>query len=214
VNLSLRHGALVLAAVIAAGCGAAATPSVDPVSSPVATPIPAPTASATATPEPTPAPTPAPTATPTPTPEPTPAPTPTPDVAASLKIAKPFTLGPTGASGMQGEFSFTVGGKEISAVMSGREVFRDGTSKGYAFVEVIEGVTMTAEVFKAAAKGGATNVGGKLTWVRIGGQRVGLIAAPAGSMAMFALDDTIVMAAGMTPAGTKAIVTALIKANT
>ena len=214
--MSRRIVAWLVAAVLLAGCGSgvAAPSAAEPVAGQVAAtattappPPPEPTASPTPTTVPTPTPTPEPTA------KPTASPTAAPDVAADLRIAGPYTLGPTGASGMQGKFSFSVAGKDISAVMSGREVLRGGKQAGFAFVEVIDGITMTSDVYTAAAKGGARNVGGKVSWTKIGGKRVALIKAPAGTMAMFQLGDSLVMAAGTSMPTTKAIITALIKAN-
>ncbi len=179
-----------------------ATPSGTPVPAPTATPVP------TATPDP------AATANPAPSAETTTVPSPAPDAAAGLRIAAPFELvdNPADAA-LQATFTFQVGGTTVEATMSGREIHRLGVVVGVAYAMRIDGVTWNKATFERAARGGANNVDGKLTYARIRGHRVALIKAASGSVALYRLGRDLVMVAGLSMAATKELMTAIIKAN-
>ncbi len=203
--------ATVLAALVLAACTtSSATPG------PTGPPEPAPTAtsgpSAMPTPTLTPTPAPTPAATPTATPDPTA--TPVPDIAGGLQIGSPFELVDNPADPtLQASFTIDIAGVHLEATMRGREVTRRGVVVGYAFVEVIDGLPWTKETFDIAAQGGARNVGGKLTFMKIAGKRVGLIKSSYGAYAMYRLGDSIVLVGAETVALAKTLVSSVIKAN-
>jgi hypothetical protein len=189
----------------------APTPSGTPVPAPTATPVPT---APTATPVPTAPPDPASTPNPAPGAETATAPSPTPDAAAGLRIAAPFELVDNPAdTALQATFTFQVGGTTVEATMSGREIHRLGVIVGVTYAMRIDNVTWNKATFERAARGGANNVDGKLTYTRIHGHRVALIKAASGSVALYRLGRDLVMVAGLSMAATKELMTAIIKAN-
>jgi hypothetical protein len=211
------------AILIVAACGGAS--SVAPTDSPdaVAASLPPrvlPTARPAAVPSPSlPAAVPSPSLPAAVTPSPTPAQTPTPVVSAktgiaALKIGAPYKLVANAANAaLKNSFSFDVAGTHISATMDGREIRKSSVLVGFAFVLEFTGIPMSRQVFDAAAKGGATNAGGTLSFTTISGKRVALIKTPQALVGMYVLHAGIVMVVGVTPDKTKTLLTSVIKAN-
>jgi len=114
---------------------------------------------------------------------------------------------------LTGSFKFDVAGQHIEAAMNGREVWNGSSLVGAAIVMRFTGMPMTTQVFEAAARGGANNVNGRVTYETVLGTRVAYITSPTTSVGMFPLHGSIVMIGGTTATGTKALLASVIKAN-
>jgi len=191
-------GGILAALLVVAGCASAAP------ASPTSTPTAEPTATAVPTAQPTPR--------PTPTVEPTASPKP--EAAARLKIGAPYKLQANPANkALNGSISFDMGGQQAVETISGREITKDGTVVGMVIVLQIDGIPMTDQVFEGGAKGAANNISGKLAYTTVLGERVAMVTAKAGTVALYRLDDLIVMVIGTKAADTKPLLTSVIKAN-
>jgi hypothetical protein len=208
-----RKAALLLLpiAVLIAACsggGTAAVSQPPTQTATVATPPTAPTARPTPVPPPKPSPTPKVTA-PPPEPEVTPV-----DAAAALKIGAPYELRANSANkDLSASFELTIAGVHVTETITGREITNAGKLVGEVLVLQIKGVPVTSEFFEPAVQGAARNVGGTVTYTTIAGVKVALIKATAGTFGMVMLHREILMVIGKKPADTKALTTAVIKAN-
>jgi hypothetical protein len=196
-------GAILLVGACSAGVPATTEP----------TPAPAATPRITFPPRPTPLPTATPAPTPTPDPEPTPVANST-DLASSLKIGKPYRLVDNAANkALTGSFKLDMGGQHIEAAMNGREVWSGSSLVGAAIVMRFTGYPVTSAMFEGAARGGASNVNGKVSYATVLGTRVAYITSTQATAGMFVLHGAIVMVAGTTSATTKTLLASVIKAN-
>lgn len=206
--LSLLPIAVLIAACSGSGTAAVSQPPSQAAASPATV------ATARPTPRPTPVSTPKPSATPTvtaapPEPEATPV-----DAAAALKIGAPYKLRANPANkDLSASFELTIAGVHVTETITGREITNAGRLVGEVLVLQIKGVPVTAEFFEPAAQGAARNVGGTITYTTISGVKVALIKATAGTFGMVMLHREILMVIGKKPADTKALTTAVIKAN-
>jgi len=200
-------------AILVAACSGGGTAAVSQAPSQAAT-VASPTTSPS--PRPTPSPTPILTARPSPTPAVTAAPPePTPvDAAAALKIGAPYKLRANPANkDLSASFELTIAGVHVTETITGREITNAGRLVGEVLVLQIKGVPVTSEFFEPAVQGAARNVGGTVTYTTISGVKVALIKATAGTFGMVMLHREILMVIGKKPADTKALTTAVIKAN-
>jgi hypothetical protein len=205
--LPVALAALLIVSACSSVAGEAAIP-MDTVSPPdiVAAPT------ARPTPRATPRPTPKPSL--KPSPKPAPAATPTPEGAATLKIGAPYRLVANPANqALHGSVSIDLSGAHIVETLSGREIRNGATLVGYALVLDFNGIKMSRELFEAAARGGANNSGGKLSYTTILGRRVAVIISGKVTVDLYALHDSIVMVFGVKAADTKPLLTSVIKAN-
>jgi hypothetical protein len=204
---SSRLAASLLGAILLVGaCSAGGPPAADPTPTPAATPKitfpPRPTALPTATPAPT------------PVAQPTPAAPAVDDLASGLKIGKPYRLVDNPANkALTGSFQLDVAGQHIEAAMNGREVWNSSSLIGAAIVMRFTGHPVTTPMFEGAARGGAANVGGKVSYATVLGTRVAYITSSQATAGMYVLHGSIVMVAGTTSANTKAVLASIIKAN-
>jgi hypothetical protein len=84
---------------------------------------------------------------------------------------------------------------------------------GLVLVMTTDRLTMTRDVFNAAAHAAADSAGGKVAFKTMNGEWVAIVATKDATFGMYALHDEIVLVGG--PIGTDAetLLTAVIKAN-
>lgn len=198
----LAAGALA-ALLLVAGCTDAGTAISGPSASPTASPTPS------ATPKRSPSPTPKPL-----TPTVAPSTVPARDAASGLKIGAPYKLvaNPANAA-LAASFSIDVAGVHIVETMTGREVHRNASLTGLAYVLTFSGIQFNESLFDAAARGAARTTAGKLSFTTILGNRVAFIVTPQASFGLYVLGDTVVMVGAEKLAETKVLLTSVIKAN-
>jgi hypothetical protein len=146
------------------------------------------------------------------------APTPiqTTDAVAAIEIGDPFVLSTNPLNKALTDsfsFSFDVADRHIESKMTGREIRQDGALAGLVLVMTIDRLTMTRDVFNAAAHAAADSAGGKVAFKTILGEWVAIVTTKDATFGMYALHDEIVLVGG--PIGTDAetLLTAVIKAN-
>ena len=205
VRPSHRPGAAALLglALFVGACGASAT----------ATPAPTPTATPTA--EPTATPTPAPTATPTPEPTASPSPSPTVDPAAGLRMVDPYTineLDPAVKAAIQGPMEQSLGAFASVIYVGTREVEKAGTTVGYVMVILFPGGSLGNGGYKSVLAG-ITASGAKFKTVKVGGYQVSTGTSSGVSMALFRVEDAVLMILAPDKAELLPITKALIAAN-
>ena len=188
------------ALLIVAGCGNGPVVSASPTASVPASP------SATGS------------ATPSATPSAALAPTPvqTTDAVAAIEIGAPFVLSTNPLNKALTDsfaFAFDVADRHIESKMTGREIRQDGALAGLVLVMTIDRLTMTRDVFNAAAHAAADSAGGKVVFKTILDEWVAIVTTKDATFGMYALHDEIVLVGG--PIGTDAetLLTAVIKAN-
>lgn len=170
-----------------------------------ATPTPLPTERPTPSPVPTPSPTPV--ASPTPDAEPEPAT----DLASTLRIGLPYKLVANGRNGeLKASFTIDYAGTRIAVVMNGREIWQGGKLVGAALVMEMNGIDMNEEVFEAAARNSGSR---RVTFSTILGERVAFAETAQTTVGMYVLKGRIVMVGGVDPDESKALLTAVIRAN-
>jgi hypothetical protein len=146
------------------------------------------------------------------------APTPvqTTDAVAAIEIGAPFVLSTNPLNKALTDsfsFAFDVADRHIESKMTGREIRQDGALAGLVLVMTIDRLTMTRDVFNAAAHAAADSAGGKVAFKTILDEWVAIVTTKDATFGMYALHDEIVLAGG--PIGTDAetLLTAVIKAN-
>ena len=146
------------------------------------------------------------------------APTPiqTTDAVAAIEIGDPFVLSTNPLNKALTDsfsFSFDVADRHIESKMTGREIRQNGALAGLVLVMTIDRLTMTRDVFNAAAHAAANSAGGKVAFKTILGEWVAIVTTKDATFGMYALGDEIVLVGG--PIGTDAetLLTAVIKAN-
>lgn len=145
-----------------------------------------------------------------------PTPSPTPDPLTALQIGAPFALSTNQLNKAltQGfEFAFDVAGRHIQSTMSGREIRQGGALAGLALVMTFDRLTMTRDIFNAAAHGAADAAAGKVAFSTILGERVAIVTSKDATFGMYALHDQIVLVGGPTGTDAPTLLTAVIKAN-
>ena len=145
-----------------------------------------------------------------------PTPSPTPDPLTALQIGDPFVLSTSqlNKSLIQGfEFGFDVAGRHIQSAMSGREIRQGAALAGLALVMTFDRLTMTRDIFNAAAHGAADAAAGKVAFSTILGERVAIVTSKDSTFGMYALRDEIVLVGGPTGTDAVTLLTAVIKAN-
>ena len=168
---------------------------------------------ATPTPLPTQRPTPSPIATPSPTPvaSPTPAAQPASDLASELRIALPYKLAENrGNRALTASFTFDYAGAHVEVTVNGREIWLGRDLAGVALVMDMSGLEMNEQVFEAAAASGGS---GRATFSTILGETVAFADNGQRTIGMYLLKGRIVMVGGADADATKALLTAVIKAN-
>ena len=198
--------AIVAGLLVVAACAGASDAPVTAIPGPTVVPTP----TARATPRPTPVPTSRPTAKPTPTPSPTPEP----EAAAAVRIGAPYQLVANPANKeLNATISISMGGREITEILTGREIMRGGTKVGTLLVLEFTGVPMNQAAFEAGATGLAKRSGGRLTYATILGWRAAFVTSKAATFGLTLLHRNIVVVTGTKPADTKPLLTSVIKAN-
>jgi hypothetical protein len=146
------------------------------------------------------------------------APTPvqTTDAVAGIEIGAPFVLSTNPLNKALTDsfsFAFDVADRHIESKMTGREIRQDGALAGLVLVMTIDRLTMTRDVFNAAAHAAADSAGGKVAFKTINGEWVAIVTTKDATFGMYALHDEIVLVGG--PIGTDAetLLTAVIKAT-
>ena len=146
------------------------------------------------------------------------APTPvqTTDAVAAIEIGAPFVLSTNPLNKALTDsfsFAFDVADRHIESKMTGREIRQDGALAGLVLVMTIDRLTMTRDVFNAAAHAAADTAGGTVGFKTILGEWVAIVTTKDATFGMYALHDEIVLVGG--PIGTDAetLLTAVIKAN-
>jgi hypothetical protein len=146
------------------------------------------------------------------------APTPvqTTDAVAAIEIGAPFVLSTNPLNKALTDsfaFAFDVADRHIESKMTGREIRQDGALAGLVLVMTIDRLTMTRDVFNAAAHAAADSAGGKVVFKTILDEWVAIVTTKDATFGMYALHDEIVLVGG--PIGTDAetLLTAVIKAN-
>jgi hypothetical protein len=145
-----------------------------------------------------------------------PTPVPTPDAVAALDIGAPFVFGTNPVNKALTEsfaFEFDVADRHIKSTMNGREIRQGDALAGIALVMTFDHLTMTRDIFNAAAHGAADAGGGTVAFKTLLGEWVAIVTTKDATFGMYALHDVIVLVGG--PAGTdaEALLTAVIKAN-
>jgi hypothetical protein len=191
-------------------CGASST-SPAPLSPPISPLVPG-TSEPTRTPTPTPAPTPTAVATPFPTPAPTAQPDPTSD----LTIAPPYTIGgdnPTVTAMLRAGMEAALGSSVAGSIPMGmRYVYRGDEVAGMVFVmQFPDGAVSDAPTFLDSVTGG---LGSDVTRLKILGQQVRLGRSQGQVVAAAKHDRGVMMVFAPTKREAKAILTALIEADT
>ena len=146
------------------------------------------------------------------------APTPiqTTDAVAAIEIGAPFVLSTNPLNKALTDsfaFAFDVADRHIESKMTGREIRQDGALAGLVLVMTIDRLTMTRDIFNAAAHAAADTAGGKVAFKTILDEWVAIVTTKDATFGMYALHDEIVLVGG--PIGTDAetLLTAVIKAN-
>jgi hypothetical protein len=146
------------------------------------------------------------------------APTPiqTTDAVAAIEIGDPFVVSTNPLNKALTDsfsFSFDVADRHIESKMTGREIRQDGALAGLVLVMTIDRLTMTRDVFNAAAHAAADSAGGRVAFKTILDEWVAIVTTKDATFGMYALHDEIVLVGG--PIGTDAetLLTAVIKAN-
>jgi len=146
------------------------------------------------------------------------APTPaqTTDAVAAIEIGDPFVLSTNPLNKALTDsfsFSFDVANRHIESKMTGREIRQDGALAGLVLVMTIDRITMTRDVFNAAAHAAADSAGGRVAFKTVLDEWVAIVTTKDSTFGMYALHDEIVLVGG--PIGTDAetLLTAVIKAN-
>jgi hypothetical protein len=145
-----------------------------------------------------------------------PTPSPTPDPLTALQIGDPFVLSTSqlNKSLTQGfEFGFDVAGRHIQSAMSGREIRQGAALAGLALIMTFDRLTMSRDIFNAAAHGAADAAAGKVAFSTILGERVAIVTSKDSTFGMYALHDEIVLVGGPTGTDAVTLLTAVIKAN-
>jgi hypothetical protein len=145
-----------------------------------------------------------------------PTPAPTTDAVAAIEIGAPFILStnPLNKSLTDSfSFAFDVADRHVEAKMTGREIRQDGALAGLVLVMTFDRLTVTRDVFNAAAHGAADSAAGKVAFKTILGEWAAIVTTKDATFGMYALNDEIVLVGG--PIGTDAetLLTAVIKAN-
>ena len=146
------------------------------------------------------------------------APTPvqTTDAVAAIEIGAPFVLSTNPLNKALTDsfaFAFDVADRHIESKMTGREIRQDGALAGLVLVMTIDRLTMTRDIFNAAAHAAADTAGGNVAFKTILDEWVAIVTTKDATFGMYALHDEIVLVGG--PIGTDAetLLTAVIKAN-
>jgi hypothetical protein len=198
--------AIVAGLLVVAACAGASEGPASSTQGPTAVP----TATARSTPRPTPVPTSRPTAKPTASPSPTPEP----EAAAAVRIGAPYELVANPANKeLNATISISMGGRQITEIITGREIKRGGTTVGTLLVLEFTGVPMNQAAFEAGATGLAKRSGGKLTYATILGWRAAFVTSKAATFGLTLLHRNIVVVAGTRAADTRPLLTSVIKAN-
>lgn len=145
-----------------------------------------------------------------------PTPSPTPDPLTALQIGAPFVLSTNQlnkALTQSMEFRFDVAGRHIQSTMSGREIRQAGALAGLALIMTFDRITMTRDIFNAAAHGAADAAAGKVAFSTILGERVAIVTSKTSTFGMYALHDQIVLVGGPTGTDAATLLTSVIKAN-
>ena len=145
-----------------------------------------------------------------------PTPSPTPDPLTALQIGAPFVLSTNQVNRSLTQsmaFEFDVAGRHIRSTMTGREIRQNGALAGLALVMTFDRLTVTRDVFNAAAHGAADSSGGKVAFSTILGQWAAIVTSKDSTFGMYALHDEIVLVGGPTGTDVPTLLTAVIKAN-
>ncbi len=110
-------------------------------------------------------------------------------------------------------FAFDVADRHIESKMTGREIRQDGALAGLVLVMTIDRLTMTRDVFNAAAHAAADSAGGKVAFKTISGEWVAIVTTKDATFGMYALHDEIVLVGGPIGTDSETLLTAVIKAN-
>jgi hypothetical protein len=145
-----------------------------------------------------------------------PTPVQTTDAVAAIEIGAPFVLSTNPLNKALTDsfsFAFDVADRHIESKMTGREIRQDGALAGLVLVMTTDRLTMTRDVFNAAAHAAADSAGGKVAFKTMNGEWVAIVGTKDATFGMYALHDEIVLVGG--PIGTDAetLLTAVIKAN-
>ena len=146
------------------------------------------------------------------------APTPvqTTDAVAAIEIGAPFVLSTNPLNKALTDsfsFAFDVADRHIESKMTGREIRQDGALAGLVLVMTIDRLTMTRDVFNAAAHAAADSAGGKVAFKTISGEWVAIVTTKDATFGMYALHDEIVLVGGPIGTDSETLLTAVIKAN-
>jgi hypothetical protein len=145
-----------------------------------------------------------------------PTPVPTPDAVAALDIGAPFVFGTNPVNKALTEsfaFEFDVADRHIKSTMSGREIRQGDALAGIALVMTFDHLTMTRDIFNAAAHGAADAGGGTVAFKTVLGEWVAIVTTKDATFGMYALHDVIVLVGGPTGTDAETLLTAVIKAN-
>jgi hypothetical protein len=135
---------------------------------------------------------------------------------AAIEIGAPFVLSTNPLNKALTDsfsFAFDVADRHIESKMTGREIRQDGALAGLVLVMTTDRLTMTRDVFNAAAHAAADSAAGKVSFKTILGEWAAIVTTKDATFGMYALNDEIVLVGG--PIGTDAetLLTAVIKAN-
>ena len=145
-----------------------------------------------------------------------PTPVPTPDAVAALDIGAPFVFGTNPVNKALTEsfaFEFDVADRHIKSTMSGREIRQGDALAGIALVMTFDHLTMTRDIFNAAAHGAADAGGGRVAFKTILGNWAAIVTTKDATFGMYALHDVIVLVGGPTGTDAETLLTAVIQAN-
>ena len=145
-----------------------------------------------------------------------PTPQPTPDAVAALDIGAPFVFGTNPVNKALTEsfaFEFDVADRHIKSTMSGREIRQGDALAGIALVMTFDHLTMTRDIFNAAAHGAADAGGGRVAFKTILGNWAAIVTTKDATFGMYALHDVIVLVGGPTGTDAETLLTAVIQAN-
>jgi hypothetical protein len=109
-----------------------------------------------------------------------------------------------------GTFDMSLGGKSVHATMQIAKVSRNGESEGIVEVLAFDGMRITDAMFLNGVNGSAATTHGKITWTKINGQKVAVLATPTFHAIEYQRGDVIVFAGGATADIAKSIATALM----
>ena len=110
-------------------------------------------------------------------------------------------------------FEFDVADRHIKSTMSGREIRQGDALAGIALVMTFDHLTMTRDIFNAAAHGAADAGAGTVAFKTILGDWVAIVSTKDATFGMYALHDVIVLVGGPTGIDAETLLTAVIKAN-